>query len=69
MSGLSVNFDKSNAYGVNIDREGLEDLVEDWGCNVGTLPIPYLGLKIGGRLNGIEGWNEVVEKIKRKLRN
>lgn len=52
VSGLSVNFDKSVAFGVNIERDRLENMVEGWGCRVEKLPIPYLGLKIGGRLGG-----------------
>lgn len=68
VSGLSVNFDKSTAFGVNIEREKLEEMVEGWGCRVEKLPIPYLGIKVGERLGGVEGWKEVVEKVRRKLR-
>lgn len=67
--GLSINFDKSTAFGVNIERGRLEEMVEGWGCSVGRLPIPYLSLKVGGRIGGVQGWKEVVERVKMKLRN
>lgn len=67
-SGLSVNFDKCWAFGVNMDRDEVAEMVEWLGCKVGALPIPYLGLKVGGRLGGTEGWGDVVERVKGRIR-
>lgn len=69
VSGLEVNFDKSCVYGVNLDQEKMEEIAEALRCRADSLPVPYLGLKIGGRINGIEKWLEVVEKMKGRLRN
>ena len=37
-------------------------LVEVLGCEVGSLPIPYLGLPLGSRFKDKTSWNGVVEK-------
>lgn len=34
---------------------------------MGSLPIPYLGMRVGSMKGGSEGWKEVVEKVKKKL--
>lgn len=68
VSGLSVNYEKSWVYGVNLGREELEELADGLGCRIGTMPIPYLGLKVGGRQLGTDGWGDVVEKVKARLR-
>ena len=38
------------------------DLAEVLGCEVGSLPIPYLGLPLGSRFKEKENWNGVVER-------
>lgn len=67
-SGLAANFDKCWAFGVNMGIEEVVDLVEGLGCRVGMLPAPYLGLKVGGRLAGAEGWGDVFDKVKGRIR-
>lgn len=61
-SGLSVNFDKSWAFGINMEKEEIGEVAKGLGCRVGELHIPYLGLKVRGRLMGMEGWGDLVEK-------
>lgn len=68
LSELKVNFEKSCAYGVNINEVNLMEMVRRLGYKMGELPFTYLGLKVGGRVNEVDGWNDLVEKIKRRLR-
>lgn len=68
VSGLSVNFEKSCLYGINLDRERVEEMTKGWGCKVRVIPIPYLGMKVGGRINRAEGWADVVEKVKGRVK-
>lgn len=49
LSGLEVNFDKSYAYGFNLDVDQLEEIGGILKCGVGREPIPYLGVNVGGR--------------------
>lgn len=38
-----------------------------WCCQ-GEWPIPFLGLSVGGRIKRVDGWREVVDKFRNKLR-
>jgi hypothetical protein len=42
-------------------------LAEVLGCEVGSLPIPYLGMPLGSRFKDKANWNGVVEKSIRTL--
>ncbi|KAJ9707046.1 hypothetical protein PVL29_002163 [Vitis rotundifolia] len=44
ISGLKVNLDKSNIYGINLDQNHLYRLAEMLDCKVSSWPILYLGL-------------------------
>lgn len=52
MSGLKVNFHKSELVGVNVSRSWLLKEVVVLNCKVSTLPIVYLGLRVGGMMHG-----------------
>lgn len=67
VSGLKVNFEKSSVFGLNIEEGLLMGIAEELGCRVGARAIPYLGVKVGGRVNRKDAWVEVIEKIKKKL--
>ncbi|KAL6586447.1 hypothetical protein OROMI_001435 [Orobanche minor] len=68
ISGLSVNYDKCYVYGLNIHNENLERVAREWGCKVGEFPFSYLGTKVGGRINGVAAWADVVERVTGRLR-
>ena len=48
LSGLNVNFSKSQLVGVNVSSSWLAEAALVLNCNVGSLPFVYLGLPIGG---------------------
>lgn len=68
LSGLEVNFDKSCVFGINVADDILDEITSILRCKVGGGSIPYLGLSVGGRIHGVEGWKIVVDKMKKKLR-
>ena len=47
MSGLKVNFHKSELVGVNVDMSWLLEAAAVLNCKVSTMPIIYLGLPVG----------------------
>lgn len=47
LSGLKVNFHKSNLYGIHVDPVQLRNKTSQLGCEMGSGPIKYLGLKVG----------------------
>lgn len=57
ISGLMVNFDKSLVYGVNLSGEEMKEMANILGYKVGSWPIPYLGMKVCRRINGVEAWS------------
>lgn len=48
MSGLIVNFHKSELVGVNVNQSWLVETAAVLNCTVGTSAILYLGLPVGG---------------------
>jgi hypothetical protein len=67
VSGLKVNLAKSILVSVG-EVSNIGDLVEVLGCEVGSLPIPYLGLPLGSRFKEKAYWNGVVERSIRSLK-
>ncbi|XP_060200279.1 uncharacterized protein LOC132628514 [Lycium barbarum] len=66
ISGLQVNWHKSHLFPVN-QVGNLQELAENIGCQVGSLPTKYLGLPLGAKNRELEIWCEVLEKCERKL--
>jgi hypothetical protein len=66
VSGLKVNLAKSILVPVG-EVSNVGALGEVLGCEVGTLPIPYLGLPLGSQFKDKASWNGVVEKSIRIL--
>ena len=48
LSGLKVNFSKSQLVGVNVHNSWLAEAALVLNCKVGSLPFVYLGLPISG---------------------
>ena len=48
VSGLKVNLDKSNLFGINLDQNHLSRLALLLDCKASDWPILYLGLPLGG---------------------
>ena len=65
---LKVNLAKSVLVLV-VEASNIGDLAEVLGCEVGSLPIPYLGLPLGSCFKDEASWNGVVERSIRILSN
>lgn len=65
ISGLHVNWHKSCLYPFN--RVNMQDLAENLGRQLATLPIKYLGMPFGAKNREMEVRNEVLERYERKL--
>ena len=46
ISGLKVNLDKSNLYGINLDQDHLSKLALMLDCKASDWPVLYLGLPL-----------------------
>ena len=67
MSGLKVNFHKSELVGINVPQSWLHEAVDVLNCKIGSLPILYVGLPVGGDSRRLHFWNPVVNCIKSRL--
>ncbi len=66
ISGLKVNLAKSEMIQVG-DVPHVGELAGILGCTTSTLPMKYLGLPLGAKFKAKEIWNEVLEKMERRL--
>jgi hypothetical protein len=66
VSGLKVNLGKSEMVAVG-DVGNIGTLAAFLGCRVAGLPMKYLGLPLGAAYKAASIWNEVIEKMERRL--
>ena len=67
LSGLKVNFSKSQLVGVNVEGSWLVEAARLLQCRVGHLPFVYLGLPIGGNTRHLSFWEPIINRIKSRL--
>jgi hypothetical protein len=60
MSGLKVNYHKSNLFDINIEDSWLLEAASILSCKVGRIPFMYLGLPIGGDPRRLTFWDPVI---------
>ena len=67
LSGLKVNFSKSQLVGVNIHASWLSEAALVLNCKVGSFPFVYLGLPVGGNPRRLAFWEPLLYRIKSRL--
>nr|XP_025628468.1 uncharacterized protein LOC112721637 [Arachis hypogaea] len=67
MSGLSINFEKSNLIPVNCSQELVSRMCQLLGCQEATLPVKYLGISLGANPRLVKTWKPILDKIEEKL--
>lgn len=53
ISGLRVNMAKSCMVGIHVDNTNIQSLTSLIGCRVGSWPLKYLGMPLGGNPRAI----------------
>ena len=66
MTGLKVNALKSEMVPIGV-VPNVHVLVEFLGCQIGSLPMTYLGMPLGASHKSPPIWNLILEKIECKL--
>ncbi|XP_071726422.1 uncharacterized protein [Rutidosis leptorrhynchoides] len=66
-SGLKVNYNKSQLYGIGVNCSEVENLASWCNCQAGSLPFIYLGLPVGSNMKKLESWNPVIDKFTKRL--
>lgn len=67
LSGLKINFSKSEIVPLNLIEEEGQQIAAILGCKLVSLPITYLGLPLHWKKLGINDWNILIGKMEKKL--
>nr|GFA64179.1 RNA-directed DNA polymerase, eukaryota, reverse transcriptase zinc-binding domain protein [Tanacetum cinerariifolium] len=65
--GLRINMSKSKIIVVNVDCDKVNRDAVRLGCLVLKTPFSYLGSIVGGHMSWKHTWNEIVERVKKRL--
>ncbi|XP_071686502.1 uncharacterized protein [Rutidosis leptorrhynchoides] len=66
-SGLKVNYNKSQLFGIGISNDNVEALASWCSCLGGRLPFMYLGIPVGNRMKKLNDWSPVIEKFNKSI--
>lgn len=69
LSGLKINFHKSELFCYGAAKESEEQYTQLFGCASGTLPFKYLGIPMIHRKLRNSDWDVVVQRFEKKLSN
>ncbi|XP_058733340.1 uncharacterized protein LOC131604946 [Vicia villosa] len=67
VSGLKINFHKSNLYGTDIGDWFLNLATTFLACKKGCFPFKFLGIWVGEGANKKKVWQEVIDNLKSRL--
>ncbi|KAJ0837904.1 putative RNA-directed DNA polymerase [Helianthus annuus] len=66
-SGLKINIDKSNLYGIGVGMMEIGEIANVVGCKPDCPPFKYLGLRVGANMNRVNNWQSVVDIFRSRL--
>jgi hypothetical protein len=66
VTGLRVNMSKSEMVPIGA-VPNLSHLADILSCQLGTLPMTYLGMPLGSSFKALGVWNPIIEKVERRL--
>ncbi|GJX47458.1 RNA-directed DNA polymerase, eukaryota, reverse transcriptase zinc-binding domain protein, partial [Tanacetum coccineum] len=64
-SGLKINIQKSNIYGIGVSDVDVSSMASTYGCASGSFPFTYFGLPIGPNMSLTLSWQVLLERIYR----
>nr|GEZ37079.1 RNA-directed DNA polymerase, eukaryota, reverse transcriptase zinc-binding domain protein [Tanacetum cinerariifolium] len=67
VSELKINMSKSKILGVHMNNVKVSRAVNKLGCLVLKTPFLYLGSFVGGAIHQLQGWNDIVDRVRRRL--
>ncbi|KAK9064964.1 hypothetical protein SSX86_016347 [Deinandra increscens subsp. villosa] len=66
-TGLRINIHKSNLFGIGVQDEEIDGMLEVLGCRRGDFPCVYLGIKVGAKMTRIGNWDMVLDILNKRL--
>nr|GFA98188.1 RNA-directed DNA polymerase, eukaryota [Tanacetum cinerariifolium] len=67
VSGLKINMSKSKILGVHVDNVKVSRAANKLSCLVLKTPFLYLGSCVGGAMHRLQAWNDIVDRVRRRL--
>ncbi|GKV49692.1 hypothetical protein SLEP1_g56430 [Rubroshorea leprosula] len=67
VSGLKINYGKSQLMGVCVEEDWQMRMAFMLNCKQGVMPFKYLGVPIGGNPRNVIMWKPLIESFKKKL--
>jgi hypothetical protein len=67
MSGLKINFHKSEVYVFGVSHQEKERLANMLNCKLGSWPMKYLGIPISDQRLGVAAFLGIKDKMRKKL--
>lgn len=67
MSGLRINYQKSEVFVLGVEEEERGSIANQFNCAVGSFPLKYLGIPVSPTKILMEGFNGIVEKVEKRL--
>nr|GEW80244.1 RNA-directed DNA polymerase, eukaryota [Tanacetum cinerariifolium] len=67
VSGLKINFHKSNLVGVGVPFEDVNHFALNIGCNAMQFPFVYLGLPVDCNMANTKSWGPIFDKFSKRL--
>jgi hypothetical protein len=67
MSGLKINYQKSEVYVLGCTKEEEKRVAEMLNCNVGNLPMKYLGVMIHNRHMTVNDLSYIYQKVEKRV--
>ncbi|XP_019416450.1 PREDICTED: uncharacterized protein LOC109327752 [Lupinus angustifolius] len=67
VSGLKINFHKSNFIGMKSKRDFVQMAIEKLCCEAGAIPFKFLGIPVGANPKRVFTWSPIINSFKKKL--
>ena len=69
MSGLKINYHKSEIFALGVSKEEACKVANIFDCHLANLPMTYLGIVVGDKHVGVNASDKVIEKLTKRLDN
>lgn len=69
MSGLKINYHKSEIYAMGVDNEEACRVANIFDCTLAKLPMTYLRIVVEDKHVGMKASDKVIDKLRKKLDN
>ncbi|GJZ87059.1 RNA-directed DNA polymerase, eukaryota [Tanacetum coccineum] len=67
VSGLKINMNKSKIMGTHVDHGKVACAANKLGCLILKTPFLYLGTYVGGNMNRLKSWDDIIDRVKSRL--